>query len=141
MEHTLDADYALCEIARRLLGKWKGSEKVKALVPEGSEQKALWAKICRYLNGRIQGLPEEKQGRTPDMSATSAAAMRAVLHEIEAEATAKEDSEEEPSEAEHLENNELESLVNVTGLAAPVPGPWLAMMCEVAEKLPQAMLI
>ena len=63
------ADEALREVARRLL-------------KEEAEQPETWAQMAAYLNGRIQGTPEQKPGREPDMSADAAAAMRAVLKEV-----------------------------------------------------------
>ena len=37
---------------------------------------------AQYLDGRIQGRPEQKPGRTPDMGPEAAAAMRAVLADL-----------------------------------------------------------
>eukprot|EP00966_Prymnesium_polylepis_P003629 82987-Prymnesium_polylepis.1 len=38
-------------------------------------------------------------------------------------------------------NEDLDSLAATMGIEQPDPGPWLHMLCELAEKLPQAMLI
>ena len=50
--------------------------------PTNPAQAAAWAATAEYLDGRIQGHPDQKPGRTPDLAEGAAAAMRAVLHEV-----------------------------------------------------------
>ena len=71
-------DAPLREVARRLVG-------VKLLKEEtasGQAQALAWATAMQYLSARVQGTPEEKPGREPDMSAAAAAAFRDVLAEV-----------------------------------------------------------
>ena len=70
-------DEGLREVARRLLGRGAGEPMHTS--PAAVEARAACA---RYLDCRIQGHPEQKPGRTPDMSAMAAAAMKAVLIEV-----------------------------------------------------------
>ena len=77
-------DQCLREVARRLLGGRPGAaplpeERLDPLMPA---QAAAWVATANYLNGRIQGEPSQKPGRTPDLSTSGAAAMKAVLHEV-----------------------------------------------------------
>ena len=97
-EHALDAELALIEIARRLLGlpprprprarpppRARASTDEAEVVTDEAEdtvRRAVWAATARYLAGRIQASPEEMPGRTPDMSPAAASAMRAVLSEL-----------------------------------------------------------
>ena len=77
------ADQALREVARRLLGQRPGLQDLEMrLDTSNAAQVATWAATTRYLHGRIQAHPDEKPGRTPDMSPAAAAAMRAVLQEV-----------------------------------------------------------
>jgi len=78
-EESDDADAALREVARRLLGKVPGVTPVREELPT---KPAVWAVVGKYLSARVQGSAEEKPGREPDMSATAAAAFRAVLLEV-----------------------------------------------------------
>jgi len=61
----------------RLLGK-------EAPVPSTAEEAQVWMQAARFLGVRIQGSASEFPGREADMSAAAAAAMRAVLGQIEA---------------------------------------------------------
>jgi len=70
-------DEGLRETARRLIGR--GGAQTLHPAPEAVEARAACA---RYLDFRIQSHPEQKPGRTPDMSAEAAAAMKAVLIEV-----------------------------------------------------------
>lgn len=67
-------DEGLQEVARRLLGQ------SSTLDPSPVAQEAR-AQAARYLYFRIQGVKEQKPGRTPDMSEKAANAMKAVLIE------------------------------------------------------------
>merc|ERR1719235_2895918 len=67
-------DTMVGEVCRRLLGK-------EASKPSADEVQ-VWASAAKYLSGRIQGSPDEMRGRTPDMSANAAAAMRRVLASV-----------------------------------------------------------
>ena len=67
---------ALFETARRLLGR--GQAKILA---DGTGQDARVA-CAKYLDARIHHSPEQKPGRTPDMSPEAALAMKAVLYEV-----------------------------------------------------------
>ena len=74
-KHKDLAGEALCEIERRLLGEgWSDAPTDEAAM--------VWAEVATYLGGRIQGTPEEKPGREPDMSARAATAMREVLQQL-----------------------------------------------------------
>ena len=76
-------DRCLQETARRLLShrlEWRPPHAGAAARSEVVA--AAWAATARYLDGRIQGRPEQKPGRTPDMDADAAAAMRAVLQAV-----------------------------------------------------------
>ena len=77
------ADQAMREVARRLLGQLPGAEQLEILPdPRNRAQAVAWSQTTKYLAGRIQARPEEKPGRTPDMSVKAAKAMRAVLKEV-----------------------------------------------------------
>jgi len=65
------------EVACCLVGK----ATVKMLAPEEVQ---VWAEAARFLSGRIQGTPGEMPGRNPDMSSEAAAALRAMLAQMEA---------------------------------------------------------
>merc|ERR1719217_1395945 len=67
----------VCEVPCCLIGK----ATVKMLVPEEVQ---VWAEAARFLSGRIQGTPGEMPGRNPDMSSEAAAALRAMLAQMEA---------------------------------------------------------
>ena len=71
--HAADADAALRETARLL---------IKEVEPAAAEEPGVWAQMATYLEGRIQDQPEQKPGRTPEMSPEAGAAMKAVLREL-----------------------------------------------------------
>ena len=74
-------DEALRETARRLLGQ----PPTEPLVFDDAfrdARAAAWMATAVYLTGRIQGVPEQKVGRVPDVDADAADAMRAVLLEV-----------------------------------------------------------
>merc|ERR1711871_506215 len=66
---------------------------------------------AEYLDGRIQGNPDEMPGRAPDMSAGAATAMMAVLQELKSALPAQEAREEAGS---RLRNNMQRVLQDVT---------------------------
>lgn len=80
-----DADEALREATRRLLGRRGGATRhiepcvIDALRPEHG---ATWAHAASFLSARIQSRPDERPGRTPDMSEAATAALRRVLQAI-----------------------------------------------------------
>lgn len=86
-------DAALYEVARRLIGRVPG-QRVRAAKPSGEAQAATWAATAAYLSARLQGTSDDMSGvhkferRAADMSDAAAAAMRAVLAEVGAEAPA-----------------------------------------------------
>tara|TARA_B100000795_G_scaffold115881_1_gene86054 strand:- start:196 stop:1242 length:1047 start_codon:yes stop_codon:yes gene_type:complete len=76
-------DRCLQETARRLLSHRSELRPSHAGAAAHSDVVvAAWAATARYLDGRIQGRSEQKPGRTPDMDADAAAAMRAVLQAV-----------------------------------------------------------
>ena len=77
---TKDNSVAYQELARRLLGRRPGSEKLERRVdPTDEAQMQTWVNTAKYLAGRIQYTTEHKQGRHPDMSPAAAAVFLAVL--------------------------------------------------------------
>jgi len=74
-------DQALRETVRRLLGAPPGPMP-EHMDPWNQTQAHTWSVTAIYLDGRTHSRPEEKPGRTPDMSPAAAAAMRIVLYEI-----------------------------------------------------------
>merc|ERR1712032_173631 len=70
-------DKMLVAVCDRLLGK-------RISAPSTPDEALVWAKAARFLSNRIQGEPYACPGRTPDMSAAQASAMRKVLGQIEA---------------------------------------------------------
>lgn len=81
MVHQVDC--CLREVCRRLLGCKQGvSDLNEVLVASTPVEAMVWMGVWRYLHDRIQSSPEQKPGRTPDMSEEAAAAMKAVLAEL-----------------------------------------------------------
>jgi hypothetical protein len=80
-EDAAFVEEALREVTRRLLGKFAGMRTLEEVMLDESNarQVAAWATATQYLVSRIQSAQEEMPTRTPDMSATAAAAMKAVL--------------------------------------------------------------
>ena len=76
-------DGFLREVARRLLGRRADELTVECTA---TRQAAAWVGAATYLDARIQSTPEQKPGRPPDMSPAAAAAMKAVMVEISAQA-------------------------------------------------------
>ena len=74
-------DQALRETVRRLLGAPPGPMP-EHMDPWNQTQAHTWSAMAIYLDGRIHCRPEEKPGRTPDMSPAAGAAMRKVLYEV-----------------------------------------------------------
>jgi hypothetical protein len=71
-KHLGAVEAMMIEVCCRLLGKTSSG-------PSKAEEAQVWASAASYLSGRIQGTPEEMQGRNPDMSSDAAAALRMVL--------------------------------------------------------------
>lgn len=71
----VSVDAMIGEVCCRLLGR-------KMSKPSTPEEARVWAEAARYLSGRIQGTPDEKPGRNPDMSSGASTAMRAVLASV-----------------------------------------------------------
>jgi hypothetical protein len=69
------ADEALCELERRLLGEGSSDPATEAAAE-------VWATMANYLDARIQSRPDQKPGRTPDMSTAAASATRATLQQM-----------------------------------------------------------
>ena len=81
MVHQVDC--CLREVCRRLLGCKQGvSDLEEVLVASTPVEAMVWMGVWRYLHDRIQSSPEQKPGRTPDMSEEAAAAMKAILAEL-----------------------------------------------------------
>ena len=86
-ENAFYADECLREIALRLLGRRPGGANFEArLNASNNAQLAAWMGVSAYMEKRIQSYPDEKPGRTPDMSPLAAEAMRAVLKDVGAAA-------------------------------------------------------
>jgi hypothetical protein len=98
-DHAAYADEAMREVVRRLLGlpPAYARESAAPLAPlahaeggdaaeGGAARAAAWGATARYLVGRVQGRPEQKPGRTPDVDEAAAEAMCAVLLEVGASA-------------------------------------------------------
>ena len=82
-----EADQVLREIARRLLRDRPGAGDLEeTLQASNDEQKRAWRGVATFLDARLQNDDGQHPGRKPDMSEAAAAAMRAVLREVAAEA-------------------------------------------------------
>ena len=67
--HSAHVDGFLREVARRLLGRAGLAHEVGVMLePSQPAQASAWAAAATYLEGRIQATPQQKPGRTPDMS-------------------------------------------------------------------------
>jgi len=75
-------DQALRELARRLLGRTPGASEISKEDPSAPSQAATWALAATFIDGRIQSAPNERPGRSPDMSPASAAEMRTFLRQL-----------------------------------------------------------
>ena len=75
------ADEALREVARRMLGLREADEPISELRadPNHPSQVAVWSAVHQYFDGRIQSMPQQMPGRTPDLSGPASAVMKAVL--------------------------------------------------------------
>jgi len=71
-QHKASVDKMIREVCGRLLGK-------KMLEPTSSSEAQVWEQAATFFNSRIQASSFECKGRSPDMSAAAAKAMRAVL--------------------------------------------------------------
>ena len=80
-------DQALREVSRRLLGKRAGAEALEEpLDPSDAAQAKAWALTTAFLSQRLQASANDCTGRAPDMSVEAAAAFRAVLSDVAAQA-------------------------------------------------------
>lgn len=70
-------DQGMREVVRRLMGKGK-----PVMFDTSAAAQDARAAAARYLYCRVQGTPEEKVGRTPDMSSEAKEAFLAVLMEV-----------------------------------------------------------
>merc|ERR1719428_1128465 len=75
MKYQAPVDAMIREVCGRLLGKGSST-------PPSPEAALVWAAAATYFSGRIQASPNEMPGRTPDMSANAAAALRKVLAQL-----------------------------------------------------------
>lgn len=81
-------EQAMREVARRLLGRCAArclDERLERTNPAYAAQQVVWAATAEFLSARIQ-VARLPSGRAPDMSPAEAAAMGAVLQEIQEEA-------------------------------------------------------
>ena len=78
--HAMYVDQCLREVARRLLGRVNIAPEQKN--PSDAAQSAAWNATSMYMLCRLQSVPDEMPGRTPDMTPAAAFAMRAVLAEV-----------------------------------------------------------
>jgi surfactin synthase thioesterase subunit len=74
------ADQMISEVCSRLQCK-VGTLKLSTL-----DEATVWAAAAQYLSKRVQGSPEQKLGRKPDMSSGAASALQAVLAQLESQA-------------------------------------------------------
>ena len=89
MQYRPYVDAFLREMCRRLYGHRAGPEadilfKIteETLEPSEKDKLAIWGAAAKYLKGRVQSNPDQKPGRTPDMSPTVASAFLEVAEEI-----------------------------------------------------------
>ena len=76
-------DGALREIIHRLLHGTQGAPGDAAgAIRDHKREGEVWAATAQFLQGRIQSVPKQKEGRTPDLSESAAEAMLAVLLDI-----------------------------------------------------------
>lgn len=93
-------DMMLRETTRRLLGQRNAMENFYEIPDlENPEQEQAWRGAVNYLKGRIQCFPDQKPGRTPDMSPEAMAALIAVMEELASEADGMHPSWEKFKEA------------------------------------------
>ena len=89
LEYRHYVDQALRETVRRLLGKRAGIHLFEERVdPSMPAQSAAWRAMATYLSARVQGMQQQMPGREPDMGAEAAAALRAALQDVGADADA-----------------------------------------------------
>mmetsp|Transcript_13293 Transcript_13293/g.34086 ORF Transcript_13293/g.34086 Transcript_13293/m.34086 type:complete len:310 (+) Transcript_13293:37-966(+) len=87
---VLYVDQGMREVARRLIGRRKGSPEALLLDstlevkldPANQDMVRAWQMMALYLKSRLQSEPEQMPMRTPDMSSVAGKAMRAVLQEV-----------------------------------------------------------
>jgi len=81
MTGQTEADKALCEVTRRLIGSTADGLSV-AVAPITREAAEYWVRALHYLAGRLQVSRAELPERARDMSPEAGAALQAVLHEV-----------------------------------------------------------
>jgi len=77
----VDADDALCEVARRLIGT-SADTPTSAMAPTTREAAENWVRALNYIKERLQVSRAELRERDRDMSPEAGAALRAVLNEV-----------------------------------------------------------
>jgi hypothetical protein len=89
VQYRPTVDAFLREMCRRLHGRRPGPEAYalfrmleEPLALGNQEQLAVWGAAAAYLTGRIQSVPDQKPGRTPDMGLAAATAFVQVAQEI-----------------------------------------------------------
>eukprot|EP00316_Scyphosphaera_apsteinii_P020111 CAMPEP_0119300274 /NCGR_PEP_ID=MMETSP1333-20130426/2234_1 /TAXON_ID=418940 /ORGANISM="Scyphosphaera apsteinii, Strain RCC1455" /LENGTH=638 /DNA_ID=CAMNT_0007301985 /DNA_START=25 /DNA_END=1941 /DNA_ORIENTATION=- len=94
-EHSSHVEQFLREVTRRLLGRLPDTSTNLELLdleyfvdPSTPHQAAAWVGAAAYLNGRFQSQAGQSPGRDADMSPAAAAAMKAVMAEVSADAAA-----------------------------------------------------
>lgn len=75
IKHKASVEKMMQEVRSRLLGKETSG-------PSTPEEALAWEEAAAYLSKRVQGSPEEKPGRRPDMSYNASTALKAVLTQI-----------------------------------------------------------
>lgn len=100
----------VCEVCGRLQGNGG------MYSPSSLEEWAVWAAAARYLAGRVQGTPEQMQGRTPDMSSDAAEALRGQLALIVVASETVASGQQEAAKV--LEGNRARVVQDITN-----PGP------------------
>ena len=67
-----------------MLGLREADEPISELRadPNHPSQVAVWSAVHQYFDGRIQSMPQQMPGRTPDLSGPASAVMKAVLKEV-----------------------------------------------------------
>jgi hypothetical protein len=79
--HRAIVDVMYSAVCSRLVGKAPMSR------PSTIEEVQVWGAAARFLSQRVQGTPEQMEGRKPDMSPGAAQALCAVLGRIAADST------------------------------------------------------
>ena len=87
MFDVVHVDQVMREVCRRLLGTRPSTADLQeALDPSAQAQAKVWAKTTKFLDRRLQATPSDCPGRAADVSDAAAAALRAALREVSAQA-------------------------------------------------------